>query len=284
VMLLEAIDEGQLGKAVGVQWTSRFASGPVAGGAVAILNVIVLMNAVQSGGAQNTLSRWATITSSLTGTAEGVATVLGRWSALVEKGIVRAPIGRALGVIGAVAGIVAGIATAKEEFDTGDTTGMWIAIAGAVGGAISLAGVLIGAGAATTSTVGGAPVGVVLMVAGAAIGVGAAAAGWIRDLALAGSEKTFEEALTQFGRANGPFDVAAAQRQSLRDAFQAVQAGQHATPFWDVDPEVVPQLSHVGFGPEQIALIVDESEDEVRQRLSVDESAARGGREAVPVP
>jgi hypothetical protein len=117
------------------------------------------------------------------------------------------------------------------------------------------------------------------MVAGAALGIGAGVVSLVRSVTTEGSQVVFEAMLAHFGRPSGPFAEAADERPSLRAAFEAVQSRQHSVDFWDVHPDRVPELSDLGFGTDHIVLLVDESDAEVRHRLSIARPA-----EAVPVP
>jgi hypothetical protein len=266
VALIEAINDGDLAQLRRVNWSSRFMSSPAWGSAVAVASAICLIAAIQSDDA-NTLRRWSNILSSGSGTALGVAVAVGRYSTLVQQGIVRGVAGRALGVIGGVAAVVSGVLTAEEEYRSGDTVGMWVSIGAATGGALSVAGFLIAAGAGTTATVAGAPLGVVMMVAGAIIGIGAGVVTLVRTLLTTGTQVVFEAFVNHFGRQFGPYDTAAAARPSLRTAFEAVQTFHHGVDFWPVNPDKIPELFDVGFGEPQIVHIVDEDEAVVHNSL-----------------
>jgi monoamine oxidase len=268
VALLEAIDRGDLARLRAVNWSARFQASPAWGAAIAVASAICLYAAVQSDDA-STLRRWSNVMGSASGTALGVSVALGRYSTLVQRGIVTGVAGRALGVIGGAAALVSGVVTAEEEYHSGDTVGMWVAIGGATAGALSVAGFLLSAGAATTATVAGAPVGVVLMVAGAVLGIGAGVVAVVRSLLTAGSQVVFETMLAHFGRAGGPYEEAAAVRPSLRAAYTAVQGAQHSVDFWDVHPDRTPELFDLGYAAAHIVEIVDESEENVQNRLRV---------------
>jgi hypothetical protein len=278
VALLEAIDQGKLHRLRDIDWSARFQSSPAWGAAIAVASAICLYAAIQSDDA-STLRRWSNILGSASGTALGVAVAVGRYSTLVEQGIVRGVGGRALGVVGGAASLVSGLVTAQEEYRGGDTVGMWVGIGTATGGALSVAGFMLAAGAATTSTGVAAPVGLVLMVAGAALGIGAGIVSLVRTVTTEGTQLVFEAMLAHFGRASGPFVEAAAERPSLQAAFDAVESRQHSVGFWDVHPDRIPELSDLGFGPDHIVVLVDESDAEVRHRLSIARPT-----EAVPVP
>ncbi len=268
VALLQAIDEGDLSRLREINWSSRFQSSPAWGAAIGVAGAICLIAAVQSDDA-STLRRWSAIVGSGSTTVLGVSVALGRYSELVRRGIVTGAAGRALGVVGGVAAIVVGVVTAEEEYRSGDRVGMWAAIGGATAGALSVAGFLLSAGAATTATVAGAPLGVVLMVAGAVLGIGTGVVALVRQLTTAGAQVVFETALNHFGRAEGPYAEAASARPSLLVAFRAVQTSHHPVDFWAADPEICPQLFDLGFSPPAIAQIVDEDEAIVTNRLRV---------------
>jgi hypothetical protein len=266
VILISAINDGNLARLRQVNWSSRFMNSPAWGSAIAIASAICLIAAVQSDDA-STLRRWSNILASGSPAALGVAVAVGRYSTLVQQGIVRGVGGRALGVIGGVAAVVSGVVTAEEEYRSGDTVGMWVSIGAATGGALSVAGFLVAAGAGTTATVAGAPLGVVLMAAGAIIGIGAGVVSLTRSLLTAGTQVVFEAFVSHFGRESGPFGTAAAERPALRAAFTAVQTSQHSVDFWDVHPDRIPQLFDLGFGEVNIGNIVDEDEAVVRNSL-----------------
>jgi hypothetical protein len=266
VILIQAINDGDLARLRQVNWSSRFMNSPTWGSAIAVASAICLIAAVQSDDA-STLRRWSNIISSGSGTALGVAVAVGRYSTLVQQGIVRGVGGRVLGVIGGVAAVVSGVVTAEEEYRSGDTVGIWVSIGATTGGALSVAGFLVAAGAGTSATVVGAPLGVVLMAAAAIIGIGAGIVSVTRILLTAGTQLVFEAFLGHFGRDFGPFADAAGARQTLRGAFEAVQSSHHGVDFWDVDPERIAQLFDLGFGEAHIVTIVDEDEAVVRNSL-----------------
>lgn len=264
--LIEAIDAGNLAQLRTINWSGRFMNSPAWGSAIAIASGICLMAAIQSDDS-STLRRWSNIVGSASGSALGVSVALSRYSTLVEMGIVRSPVGRALGVIGGLAAVVSGVVTAEEEYRSGDRVGMWVSIGAATGGALSVAGFLVCAGAGTTATVAGAPLGIVLMAAGAIIGVGAGIVSLVRTVITAGSQVIFGAFVDHFGRPGGPYDTAASARPSLRSAFEAVQTGHHGVDFWDVDPAKVPQLFDLGFAEPHIAQIVHEDATVVHTSL-----------------
>jgi hypothetical protein len=265
-IIMRAINDGDLALLRRVNWSSRFMNSPAWGSAIAVASAICLIAAVQSDDA-NTLRRWSNILASSSGTALGVSVAVGRYSSLVQQGIVRGVGGKALGVIGGVAAVVSGVVTAEEEYRSGDTVGMWVSIGAATGGALSVAGFLVAAGAGTTATVAGAPLGVVLMAAGAIIGIGAGIVSVTRSLLTAGTQVVFEAFISHFGREFGPFDRAAGERPALRAAFTAVQEFHHGVDFWDVDPEKIPELFDVGFSEAHIVTLVDEDEAVVTNSL-----------------
>jgi monoamine oxidase len=266
VTLIEAINDGDLARLRNVNWSSRFMNSPAWGSAIAIASAICLIAAIDSDDA-STLRKWSNITGSASGVALGVSVALGRYSTLVEQGIIRGIGGKALGVIGGVAAVVSGVVTAEEAYHSGDTVGMWVSIGAATGGALSVAGFLVAAGAGTTATVAGAPVGVLLMAAGAIVGIGAGVVALVRSLLTSGSQVVFGTFIDHFGRPGGPYDTAANDRPSLRAAFTAVQTAHHPVDFWDVDPTKIPQLFDLGFGEPHIAQIVDEDAAVVNNSL-----------------
>ncbi len=266
VQLIEAINEGNLAKLRNVNWSSRFMNSPAWGSAIALASAVCLVAAIESDDA-STLRKWSNITASASGTALGVSVAVGRYSTLVEQGIVRGIGGKALGVVGGVAGVISGVVTAEEAYHSGDTRGVWVSIGAATGGALSVAGFLVAAGAGTTATGAGAPLGVILMAAGAIVGIGAGVASLVRSLLTTGSQVVFGTFIDHFGRPGGPMDTAANDRPALRATFTAVQTGHHPVDFWDVDPARIPQLFDVGFGEAHIAQVVHEDAAVVHNSL-----------------
>lgn len=266
VALIEAIDDGDLSRLRRVNWSSRFMNSPAWGASIGLASAICLVVAIQSDDS-STLRRWSNIIGSASGTAAGVAVAVSRYSTLVRDGIVRGIGGRVLGVVGGVCAFISGAVTAREEYQTGDQVGMWISIAAATGGALSVAGFLIAAGAGTSATGIGSPVGVVLMALGVLIGIGAGVVSIIRSLTTAGSHLIFEAFINHFGRSGGPYDIAASQRPALRRAFETIQTGHHGMDFWDANPSKIAQLYDLGFSEAHIAQIVDEEDTLVQSRL-----------------
>lgn len=259
--VVRAVDQGNLQELRRVNWSSRFMNSAAWGAAIAVASAICFIAAIQSDDA-STLRYWSNILGSASGTALGVAVAVRQYSTLIEQGIVRGIGGRVLGVIGGTAAIVSGTVTAVEEYQTGDRVGMWISIGGAAGGLLSVAGFLIGAGAAASGTGIGAPPGLVLMAIGAVIGIGAGVTVLVRSLLTAGSQTIFEAFINAFGE-RSPYRTASEARSGLRQAFEAVQTAHHPVDFWDVHPDRIPQLYDLGFSAGHIAQIVDEDETTV---------------------
>ena len=228
--LIDAIDGGDLSRLRRINWSSRFMNSPAWGAAIGLASAICLIMAIQADDS-STLRRWSNIIGSASGAAAGVAVAVARYSTLIRDGIVRGIGGRVLGVVGGIAAVVSGAVTAQEEYQTRDQVGMWISVAAATGGALSVAGFLLAAGAGTAGTGAGAPVGVIMMAAGVIIGVGAGIVSIIRSLTTAGSHEIFEAFINHFGRAGGPCQTAACQRPALQLAFEAVQSAHHGVDF-----------------------------------------------------
>lgn len=262
VELIQAIDQGDLNRLRRVNWTNRFMNSPAWGSALGVASALCLIVAIRVDDA-STVRYWSNILGSASGTAIGVSVALQRYSTLLRNGIVRGIGGRVLGVIGGVTAIISGGVTAMEEYQTRDRVGMGIAIAGAAGGALSVAGFLIATGAATAA-VGG--VGCILMLAGIIIGIGAGVVALIRQLTTTGSHMIFEAFVNHFAT-RYEYTHAAQSRASLRQAFEIVQRSHHGIDFWDANPDKIPELCDLGFGVGHIAQIVDENESVVRRAL-----------------
>lgn len=266
VDLLLAVDQGDLARLRRVDFSKRFMNGPVWGAAMSLMGIVCLVVAVQDTEAA-TLRRWSDIIGSGSGALAGLSVVVGRYSSLVQLRVVGGLGGKALGVIGGVAGILSGVLTAREEYQTGDQTGMWLAVGGTAAGAVSVAGFLMAAGLATSATVFGAPAGVVLMIAGAVIGLVTGIVAAIRAQLTTGSQRVFEAVVNDVGKSGGAIQSTGLARPSLRAAFGAVQSGHHSVDFWDVHPDRIPELHDLGFPVGHIAAIVDEEESVVRTKL-----------------
>ncbi|MGD2089610.1 MAG: hypothetical protein PVH61_25770 [Candidatus Aminicenantes bacterium] len=266
VALIEAIDQGNLSQLRRIDWSSRFMNSPTWGAAMGLASAICFVAAIQADDT-NTLRSWANILGSGSGTAASIAVIVGRYSTLVRDSIVRGIGGRILGVVGGIAAVVSGATTAIEEYQTRDQVGMWTSIAAATGGALSVAGFLLAAGAGTASTGIGAPPGALMMAAGVIIGIGAGVVSIIRSITTAGSHVIFEAFINHFGRAGGPYHTAASARPALRQAFETLQSGHHSVDFWDADPAKIPQLFDLGFNAQHIAQVVNEDESLVQRRL-----------------
>ena len=169
VALVQAVQEGNLGRLRVVNWSARFMTGPAWSGANAVACVICLIAVIRADDPIPARRR-AAILMTGSGAVLNIAVTFQRFHSLLQQGLVRGPAGKALGVVGASAAIVIGVVSAQEEYESGDTVGMWAQIGTAGAGALSVAGFLVAAGGATTMTVAGAPVGVVLMGVGAGSG------------------------------------------------------------------------------------------------------------------
>jgi hypothetical protein len=270
VNLLLAIDDGDMNSLRGVKWSSRFMNSPAWGAAMSIAGLLVFAAAVQSND-ESTLRKWSNIIGSASATLGGLAVAFQRFSVLVERQIVMGIGAEVLGIIGGVAAAISGAVTAYKEYQTGDTTGMWIGIGLAAGGALAAAGsavaFLVATGMMTSATVAGAPLGTVLLIAGAVITGVAVLVDVLRGIFSTGSQEVFESYLHHFGRNFGPYATAAAKRPTLKAAYGAADSAQGDATFWDVRTALIPQLSDLGFTVEAIAEITDEDEDDVQSTL-----------------
>jgi hypothetical protein len=266
VDLILAVDSGNLNKVKSINWSKRFMNSPCWGSAMAIVGVITLIAEIQKDDA-NTVRHWSNIIASSATTALGVAVAFSRYSNLIQKGLVRGIGGKALGVIGGIAGVISGIATAKEEYDTGDYTGVWLAGIGAMGGVMTVAGFLIASGAGASATVAGAPVGLILIIVGTVVAIGSGIWAFLRDLWTPGTEKVFESFILHFARVAGPFDLISPKRPSIAEAYKDVKGFFRDIDFWHVKSSLAPELYDVGFPVPCIAAIVDEKEEKIKSDL-----------------
>jgi hypothetical protein len=268
VDLILAVEKGDLKAIRTVSWSARLMTSVGWRGAIAGANLIAFAFAIQSD-QEETALKWAGIAQTGLSTAVSASVIsFGRFGSLVSRGIVSEMSAGALGAIGGLFAIVIGYESAREELQAGDTTGAWIAGAGAAGGAISVAGYLLAAGAATSATGVGAPAGMLLMAAGAVVGIGSAVVGTIRVLTTEGSQSLFRAFVEHLERPGSPLTQAARERPSLAAAFAAVKKGQHESSFWDASLDAIGILQDCGFSTDpQIALIVDEDVSKVKARL-----------------
>jgi hypothetical protein len=266
VDLILAIDNGKLNELKKVNWSKRFMNSPTWGSALAIVGAITLIAEIQKDDA-NTLRHWSNIIASSSTTALGLVVAFSRYNNLIAKGLVRGIGGKALGVVGAIAGVISGIETAKEEYGTGDYTGAWLAGLGALGGAMTVAGFLIASGAGASATVAGAPVGLVLIIAGTIVAIGTGIWAFLRDLWTPGTEKIFEVYILHFERVAGPYDMIHTKRPALEAAYKDVKSSFRNVKFWEVKSSLIPELYDVGFPTNCISAIVDEKEDFVKKEL-----------------
>lgn len=266
VDLILAVDGGDLSKIKNINWSKRFMNSPAWGSAMAIVGAITLIAEIQKDDA-NTVRHWANLLAGASTTTLGVAVAFARYSNLIEKGLVRGIGGKALGVIGGIAGVISGVATAKEEYGTGDYTGAWLAGIGALGGAMTVAGFLVASGAGATATVAGAPIGLILIIAGTVVAIGTGIWAFLRDLWTPGTEKVFESFILHFSRVAGPYDRISPKRTGLATAYNDVKEFFRDVDFWHVKSSLIPELYDVGFPIECVAAIVDEKEEKVRKEL-----------------
>ncbi len=269
-----------------INWSRSFMNSAAWGSAIAVLSCVVLIFAA-TGDDKDTVRKWANIISGAAGTGLGVGVALSRLNVAMRSGAIRsggAFASRLLVVVGSTAAIVSGIQTAREEYGTGDSTGMWLALGGAAGGAISLAGWMIGAGATTASTGVGLAPGAIIMLVGVAIGIIAGVWAAIRDWTRTGTYRVLSAYLTSFSatmpyRLNHSFltnidtlgtRIPAHEQQRLKSELQALTAAyekikreHHDLDYWDVNPAETCALYDLGFPVNCVALIVNEDEDKV---------------------
>ena len=194
------------------------------------------------------------------------AQALQRFATLMRLGMTAETAGPVLGIIGGLAAIVTGVIAFESEVRTGDTRGAVLVGFGVAAALMSTAGFLMGAGAATSLTVAGAPLGVVLMFAGAVLGITVAAIQVGRQLLTAGSQQVFEAYIVAFGE-TGSYLLNTDRHPDLERAYLEVRGaflgpgGHHAVDFWRIDDAVIPQLWDVGFRQaDLIALAVGDTD------------------------
>ncbi len=266
-LLLNSVDNGKLNDLKSVNWSRSFSNSPAWGSALAIVGIISFIIEIQSDD-KDTMKHWANLISSCSTTALGVAIAFSRYSTLIEEGVVEGIGGKALGIIGGVAGVVVGTETALEEYHTGDYTGAWLAGLGALGGAMTVAGFLVAAGVGSSSTGIGAPIGAGLIIVGTVIAVGTGVIALIRNIFTPGTQKVFEAYLVYFSRSGGAYSRISTVRPKLTADFHDVQVNMHSVNFWEVNRTLIPELHDIGFSVDCIAAIVDEKDAAVRQALA----------------
>lgn len=264
-VLLLSIDNGRLNELKKVNFSRCFANSPAWGSALAIVGAIAFIVEIQRND-NDTLRKWANLISSASTTLLGVSVAFSRYSTLIEEGIVEGIGGKILGIVGGIASVIVGIETAEEEYKTGDHTGTWLAGLGALGGAMTVAGFLISAGAGTSATGVGAPLGLVLIISGTIVAVGAGIWSFLRNVFTPGSEKVFEAFILHFGK-EVAYDLTAPKRPALATAYNDVKTYFRSVDFWNVSTSVIPQMHDLGFPVKCIAAIVDEDTDYVKKSL-----------------
>ncbi len=237
---------------------------------VAAINIAIFIMAVQDH-EEGTLGEWASIIGSAAQTIASLrplAETFNATRALVQHGMIDLG-SQALGVVAGVCGVVAGIVAAVEEHESGDQVGMWLALAGAGGAAMTVAGFIVGGGLVVGGTGVGLPLGTLLVIIGAAVGLVAGILSLYRELTMADSHRVFEAYVVHLGRPGGTVNHVGRYhgRTALWSAYQTVHDGHASVDFWDVHPDRIPDLHQLGFRPDMIALIVDEEEAVVRGRL-----------------
>ncbi|HZU99914.1 MAG TPA: hypothetical protein VFF73_24585, partial [Planctomycetota bacterium] len=231
-----------------IDWTTRFHNSATWGMALGIANLFCFCAAVTDT-ESDTLRRWSNIMSSGTGTALGFSVAAGRFSALIEQGIVKGVGGKILGVVGGVAVIMQGAASIRDAEDVDDKLGIGFGVASVAGGVLSVAGFLCAAGIAADATIVGAPAGTVLMACGAILGAGAAAGDAIRSSFIASTQDIFQHYLKdEFDRDGGPFRQVCPSDSTggERSAFKDCMDHDHWS-FYPVHPDQAAALWDVGF-------------------------------------
>jgi hypothetical protein len=222
-----------------------------------------------------TVRRWADIIASGGNATLGLSIVFQRLSNLIEKGIVRGIGGKVIGGIGAIAGVISGIMSIKEQYQLGDGWGIGLSVASTVGSTISVVGFLMSAAAASSATGVGAPVGIVLMVIGVIISLVAGIVSLVREWRKVKSEEVFKAYLEFFGK-SASFWFAARESSKLKKAYDDVKSGIDDVDFWYASKGRASELFDIGFYFKKddgsfnvgaIANIVDDDEDHVLHLL-----------------
>ena len=267
--LLKAVQNGDLAAIRRVEWSSRFMSTQGWARALAVAQLLAFYFAITTDD-RTTLSEMSKIAGTAgtgAGLAEACLMSFAGYASMVSRGIIYGS-AKALGVVGGLAAVVAGTITAYEEVGKGDMTGAWIAGAGAAGGALTVGGYLLAAGAATTATVAGAPAGTVMMVVGGVLIIGTGVAGAVHEALTSGSQRVWVAVLEHLNRDGGPISRTSPQRPLLKVAFDDLFNHRESANGWDVALENARDLKDLGFTVKMIAPIVNESEALVQPYLA----------------
>jgi hypothetical protein len=251
VQLFLAIDAGDLAAISRVKWTTRFMTGVGWSSAMGIANLAAFFLLARQGGID--LDALGNMTGSAIGGSLGIMQALGRWSSTCRAAVA----GRgaaALGAVGAVVMVAGGAYTVKKDLEIGDETGAWIHGAGAAGGAVSVAGMMVAAGAASSATGVGAPVGVALMAIGAVISIGSGAIDIYRAITEPTAKGYFAAVLGSFADSRAYRNVSPL-RPALARAFEAVNS-RRGIDFCDVTPAAAQFLGDAGFGTDHVSRLI----------------------------
>jgi len=262
--VIDAITSDDLARLAKMNWSQNIQQGPRMAGFMSILFFITLCQSITSDDSES-LRKIANVVGSAGATSLGVSQALSHLSVMskskIVTGLAYGKVGNAVGGIAGAAAIVSAGVTVKAELQDGDMNGAYIAGAGGLAGIASVVGFLMTAGLIAEGTIAGAPAGLVLQGLGALVGLMAGLVAFVRDFTTAGTHKMFEELLLHVGRDGGLLQRIAAVRPSLATAFNDVKDNHASLDFWDIDKEAIQMLADFGFSNEQIAKLIDESED-----------------------
>jgi hypothetical protein len=257
--------------------SSRFMNSPKWGALLGIINIAILVHAIQDTEA-DTVARWSTIVGSAAGSIISLhllAHTLRVYRTSQMAGLMGGTLGKSLGVIAGIAAVVSGVNSAMDEAATGDQRGMWINLVGAGGAAMSVAGFLIAGGIGASATGAGAPIGLALVIIGGVIALVAGIVGLWRELTTAGSHRVFEAYINHLQREDGDFNrvINSVDRlghavQRLRSAYFQVRNNHHDLDFWDIAPDVVQALYDMIPNHEVVGSMVAMDEAEVRSLVT----------------
>lgn len=281
VMLMESVQGNSKNyRKVQALLTTRTMTSPKWVSAGAVMNLISFAFAVQRD-PQSTAERWAHVADMIGTTSGAASAALRGFKSLCQswwKGILVARAGFA--VVGGLAGVVAGAATAYEAFDKNDNPTGWLAVGAAVGGLTSLACWMMGVGVGTSEF----GVGLVLLAGGLVLSIGTAIYSSVRSWVEEGSHAVYGACLLAFdNRHDENFGkempthsaLVMKERPELQDAYDAL-TGDHnrwSEFFWPVDPERrVHLLQDVGFD----SVAVDQITDEAPPAANQDATGAGG--------
>jgi len=260
-VMIRNISAGSLKELVEIDWTKNFQRGPIVSGFLTIMFMVSLYLAITNDD-PSTLRRWANIIGSASGATLGIAVALNHLAILsntkVLGALAKGNVGRALGVIGGVASIVAGTVTAVREFDERDTSGVLVGGSAAFAGAATVVGFLMSAGFIAEGTAVGIPVGLILQFVGLVVGLGATAIAVVRDTTTAGTQLVFKSYLLHFARPESAFTLMKPQSSRVVKAFDKILASHHSVDFWAISPDAAGFLVEAMYPIDHIPLMVEE--------------------------